>query len=54
MKVFKEFSYLLYMQNMIRVCCNLLNELKNSYVRTIFDVVCHSENDKHWGDGIVK
>ena len=54
MKVYAEFSYLLYMQNVIGVCCNLLNGLKNSYVRMIFVMVHHSKNDKHWGDGIMK
>ena len=52
MNTYMEFSYLVYMQSVIGICCNLLNELKNSYV--MFDVVCHSENDKHWDDGIVK
>ena len=36
---------------MIRISCD---ELKNSYVRMIFNVVCHGNNDKHWGDGIMK
>ena len=39
---------------MIWTCCDLLNELKNCYVRIIFDVVCHSDNDKHWDNGIMK
>ena len=54
MKVYMEFSYLFYMQNVIWTCCNLLNELKNCYVRMIFDVVCHGNNDKHWDNGITK
>ena len=29
---------------MIGICCNLLSELKNSYERMAFDVVCHGKN----------
>ena len=54
MKTYTEFSYLVYMQSMIGICCDLLNELKNSYVRMIFHLVCHGKNDMHWGDSIMK
>ena len=35
------------MQSVIIICCDLLSELKNSYVRMTFDVVCHSEKQHH-------
>ena len=54
MKIYTEFSNLVIMQNVIGICCDLLNELKNFYVMIVFSVVCHGKNDKHWGDGITK
>ena len=54
MKTYTEFSYLAYMQSVIRIYCELLRKLMNSYVRMTFDAVCHCEIDKDWGGGIVR
>ena len=40
--------------SMVWICCNLWNGLRNFYVRIIFDVMCHGNNNKHWGNGVMK
>ena len=39
---------------MIWTCCDLWNGLINFYVRMISCVVCHSNSDKCWSDGVFK
>ena len=46
--------YLVYMMCMIWTCCNLWNGLINFCMRMISCVVCHSNRDKCWSDGVLK
>ena len=49
-----EVSYLVYMKCVIWTCCNLCNGLINFYVRVISCVMCHSNSNKCWSDGVWK
>ena len=47
-------SYLVDMMCVIWTYCNLWNGLINFYLRMISCVVCHSNSDRFWSDGVFK
>ena len=42
------------MMHVIWICCDSWNESMNFYVRMVYSVVHHGNNDKCWSDSTVK